>query len=520
MKIYHGTVITCDSRNSIYQYLVEEEGRITFVGDYLPEKYQGKPVDELGEKVLIPSFADTHLHFASMALFHAGVNAMDVTSNVELQDRLRVFLPKTKAKVIIAFGASPHSVKERTLLSREDLDRVSKDRPIMVVKYDGHACIINSALLKKLPEKVSSLRGYNPDTGEMNQEAFFATTDYVTSTVSVWELVKAMQKAIDYMASKGIGMIHSVSGVGFPKDMDVDLERYVGRGATGGFQMRLFFQTMDTDKVLKRKLPRIGGCFATALDGCYGSMDAALLQPYEQTEQKGILYYSDEEVTSFCKNANRQGLQIELHAIGDAAFHQATRALAAALEDFPRKDHRHGIIHACLPTEEGLILCEKYGIQIPLQTSFIDWPQEPDWYLKSILGEREEMLNPLRRFLDHKIIISAGSDSPCTNPDPMFWIHSACNHPVKEQQLTVEEALRMSTYNGYWASFDEVERGSLEKGKIADMVLLGANPFQVAKEELKNIPVLELLLGGKRYEKQTQSWVMMIVKGLLSKKMI
>ena len=516
MKVYHGNILTCDNQNQVFRYLAEDKGMICFTGDILPSEYAGYPVMELGEQVLAPSFADTHLHFASMALFHAGVNVMKEESNEEIKIKLAAFLPRTRAGVVIAFGASPHSVKERKLLSREDLDKVSSERPIMVVKYDGHACIINSALLGKLPEKIRTLRGYNPESGEMNQEAFFAVTDYVSSTVSVPELIKCMQRAIDYMASKGIGLMHSVSGVGFPRDMDVDLEKYVGRGAEGGFQSRLFFQTMDTKKVLKRKLPRIGGCFATALDGCFGSVDAALTKPYEGSENCGILYYSDKEVTEFCKKANRLGLQIELHAIGDAAFNQAAKAMKAALDDFPRDDHRHGIIHACLPTREGLEICSKYKIQIPLQTSFIVWPQEPDWYLKGILGDREALLNPLRSFVDNGIVISAGSDSPCTDPDPMLWIHNACNHPDPTQALTVEEALRMSTYWGYWTSFDEKERGSLERGKIADMVILGGNPLTTLKENLKDISVNQLILAGKPYTAQKQSWVRLVLRGLLS----
>ena len=520
MQIYHGSIVTCDNENHVFEYLVEDKGVIRYVGDSLPKEYTQSTVTELGKMALVPSFADTHLHFASMALFHAGVNVMDASDNGEIQKKLIAFLPKTRAKVVIAFGASPHSVKERKLLSRDDLDKVSLERPIMVVKYDGHACIVNSALLSKLPEKLKTLRGYNPESGEMNQEAFFATTDYVSGTVSVGDLVKCMQSAIDYMASKGIGLMHSVSGVGFPKDIDVDLERYVGRGAEGGYQTRLFFQTMDTAKVLKRKLPRIGGCFATALDGCFGSVDAALTSPYEGSANQGILYYTDEEVTEFCKKANRLGLQIELHAIGDAAFNQATKAMKAALDDFPREDHRHGIIHACLPTAEGIEICSQYKIQIPLQTSFIVWAQEPDWYLRGILGEREAKLNPLRSFVDNGIVISAGSDSPCTDPDPMLWIHNACNHPDPSQALTVEEALRMTTYWGYWTSFDENERGSLEQGKIADMVILGSNPLTAQKDALKDIPVKQLLLAGKPYSAQKQSWIRLVLRGLLSSRKI
>ena len=124
MKIYHGSILTCDSNHNTYQYLAEENGIITYVGDEFPKHSSGAQVVELGKQALLPSFADTHIHFASMALFHAGINAMDITSNDELKERLIKALPKTKAKVVIAFGASPHSVKEKALVSREDLDEV------------------------------------------------------------------------------------------------------------------------------------------------------------------------------------------------------------------------------------------------------------------------------------------------------------------------------------------------------------------------------------------------------------
>jgi hypothetical protein len=326
-----------------------------------------------------------------------------------------------------------------------------------------------------------------------------------------------MKNAVDYIASKGIGLIHTVSGVGFPKDLDVDLERWLGRGLTNGFQMRVFFQTLDVEKVVKRKLERIGGCFATALDGCYGSMDAALLEPYVGTDSKGVLYYTDEQVIDFCKKANRVNLQIELHAIGDAAFNQATKAIKAALDDYNRKDHRHGIIHACLPTKEGLEICRDYNIQLPVQTSFINWAQEPDEYLNEILGERSERLNPLNTFRNYGIRLSCGSDAPCTDPNPMFWIHNACNHSVKAESVSVYDALRMCTYNGYAASFDEKDRGSLEVGKIADMVVLSGNPYEVEKGKLRDIEVERLYLNGEKYKRVKQGSVPLIFRGIVSR---
>ena len=316
---------------------------------------------------------------------------------------------------------------------------------MFIVKYDGHACVINTALLNKIRDKIKGLRGFHEDTGEMNQEAFFAVSDYVTNSVSPLHLIKNMQKAADYMASVGIGMIHSVSGVGFSHDLDVDMERYFGAGLKNGMQYRVFFQTMETEKVIKRGLTRIGGCFETALDGCFGSKDASLLTPYENSNDCGVLYYSDEKVTEFCKKANRAGLQIEMHAIGDRAFNQATRALKAALDDYPREDHRHTIIHACLPTEEGIEICKKYNISLSVQTAFIDWRQEPDEYLKEILGARSKRLNPIKTFSENDIRLSAGSDAPCTTPDPINWMYKACNHSCAEEALSVKDALRMCT---------------------------------------------------------------------------
>lgn len=519
MRVYKGNILTVDSGDRVARYLVEDQGRIVFVGDELPDEYAGLPEEDLGEKALCPAFVDTHEHLASFATFNAGLNVMDARSNREIMQMVADFAERCKSKILVAFGASPYSVEEGRLLSRDELDAACPDKPVFMVKYDGHACVVNTPLLRAIDAKVKNLRGYHPDTGEMNQEAFFAVSDYITGSLSIPELVKNIQGAMDYLAARGTGMVHTVSGVGFAGNLDISLEQWLGRSAQSGFQVRVFPQSMDVSVATRRKLPRIGGCFECALDGCFGSHDAALLEPYVDEESGcGVLYYSDEKVVDFCKQANRAGLQIEMHAIGDAAFEQAARALKAALDDCPREDHRHGIIHACLPTEEGLHICAEYGIHFPMQTSFIDWPQEPDAYLASVLGkERAGQLNPLRRYADAGIVMSAGSDAPCTDPDPILWMQRACNHSVPGQSLTVQEALRMCTYNGAWTTFDEGERGSLEVGKVADMVVLSENPYEMDPKDLGRLRVEELILGGKPYEQQRQGVVSAVVRGMASR---
>lgn len=498
MKIFEGTVLTVDAQDSVARYLVEDNGKIVYVGNDLPKQYKNYDIDYLNGKVIVPAFIDTHQHFASFATFHAGLNVMEAESNAEIMKMIQAYVKRSKDKTLIAFGASPYSVKEGRLLNREELDLVCPDKPIMMVKYDGHACIINSLLLKKLEKKLEHLRGYHPDTGEMNQEAFFAVSNYITNSISIPDLIRNMKNAVSHMTKNGIGMVHSVSGVGFVLNADITLEQWFANSLKNGFQLRVFPQSMNIKAATRRKIPRIGGCFVNALDGCFGSKDAALLKPYEgTTDDYGVLYYKDEEVIKFCKKANRAGLQIEMHAIGDAAFDQAARALKAALDDYPRYNHRHGIIHDCLPTEEGLEICSRYNIQMPMQSAFIDWKQEPDVYLETILGERSKKLNPLRTIWDNGIVISAGSDAPCTDPNPINWMYRAVNHSVPEQSLTIKEALRMCTYNGAYATFDEKERGSLEIGKIADFAIISDNLYEVEKEQICNVKVLDLYLNGK-----------------------
>ena len=518
MKCYKGTILTVNAHDDVFSYRVEDGGKIVYVGNEWPAQYAEAELVDLGRKALIPSFVDTHQHFASFSIFHSGLNVMDAGSNEEILGMVADFRARSgKAKTLIAFGASPYSVKERRLISREELDGVCPDKEIMVVKYDGHACIVNTKLLEKIDAKVRNLRGYHPDTGEMNQEAFFEVSNYITNSLSVVDLFRKMQEAADFEAGRGIGAVHTVSGVGFIANLDITTEKLFAKSLDNGFQVRVFPQSMDVSVATSRKLPRIGGCFECALDGCFGSQDAAMNEPYTDGTS-GVLYYSDEKVTEFCKKANRAGLQIEMHAIGDKAFDQATRCLKAALDDFPRADHRHGIIHDCLPTPEGIGICRDYHITMPVQSAFIGWKQEPDEYLESLMGpERTARLNPLRTFVENGIVVSLGSDAPCTSPDPIVWIDRCVNNPNVSERVSVQQALRMATYNGYYTTFDEKERGSLEAGKVADMVILSGDPYTIPKEGIKDLKVEQLILAGQPYKSAKEGVLGAVCRGIVSK---
>ncbi len=502
MKIYSGTIITCDTADTVCHYLIEENGIIQFTGDQLPKAYQKFPVEDLGTGALIPAFTDSHLHFSSYALFSSTLDLRAARNFDDISEMIRAYIRKSGCKLVLGFGISAHSLIEQRMITREELDRIEKKRPMMLVKYDGHASVVNSAMLRLLPAKIKTLRGFDADAGQLFQEAFFAATDHITAKISVISLLKYMLNAVDQMADNGIALIHPAEGVGFFLDLDVDIVRLVARGLANPFQFRVFFQTMAVQKVMKRKLPRIGGCFATALDGCFGSVDAALNQPYAHDSKNcGILFYPDQAVLDFIQNAHDQGLQVQVHAIGDAAFDQATQAFETVLKNNYRADHRHSIIHASLVSQKGLDICANYQIGIAAQPALLDLNLEPLSYLTHILGSRAEQISPFKRMVEMGIHVSGGSDAPVTLPDPITGIHCACNHYNADQSLSILQALKMFTWETAWAGFDEQHTGSLEAGKTADMVVLDKNPLDMNPKDLKQLQVQKLYLKGKPFQK-------------------
>jgi len=505
MQIYHGKIISLDKDNNVYNYLVEDKGRIIYLGDSLPIEYsKNDSLVELGDRALLPSFGDGHMHFSNWALI--AVSYFDVREARDIRE-IQGIIQKhmtRKLKAVIAFGVSKHSVTEKRLIFRQELDEACPDIPLIIICYDGHSAVFNTKMLEKFPDKIKKLRGFQEKKGHLFNEAYLAGTDYATSLVPPLDLVKSIVKSFDLLAEKGIGLIHATEGIGFPRDLDITLVSWIAkaRARKNQFQTRLFFQTMEVEKVLKRKLPRIGGCFATALDGCFGACDAALLEPYHNDQDNnGIFFQSEKEVFDFVKKANRAGLQIEMHAIGDAAVSRAVKAIETALLDYPREDHRHTIIHACLIHPDDLKKIARLQIGITIQPGFLISPLEPVEYLNEILGPRVKKSSPLQSILNAGIHLSGGSDAPVTHPDPIEGIYGACNHPYDpDQSISVTEALKMYTYEVAWTSFDEKERGSLEKGKIADMVILNQDPLALGPEELRSLKVEKLFLNGKEYK--------------------
>lgn len=520
MKIFtNAAFVSCDENDNIFKIMIEDKGRIVFTGDSIPESFKGGKVINLNGKCVLPAFGDTHIHFGSFALFHYGLDLRPAKNFEEMAAIIKRYEEQNpKEKFTFGFGVSAHTVEEKRLVERADLDKMSS-RPLLIEKYDEHAAVANSALIELFPPEVLSDPDFDESSGWLYVNSHYTGVQHVSKMMKPLTLVGNMIKASDFMAQRGIGLIHSVEANGFPRDKDFDIMMKIGRALPQEF--RLYMQTMQPKKVIKRKLPRIGGCFACALDGCFGSEDAALFEPYSHNPaSKGVLMYSQQEVNNFVQEANRAGLQVAVHAIGDAAFEQALIAYEHALKDCPRDDHRHIIIHADLANAQQLERAARLKLHLAVQPNFLDWHEEPMEYLEKILGKRAHTMLPFKDMREAGILLSAGSDGPCTTPDPIMSIHNTCNHPNPSQSLSVSEALKMHTIWPAQFSFDEKDLGTLTPGKWANFAILDKNPLEVPVQDLKKLRITATYLRGQKHEGMNESAMRLLLKSAVSKEKI
>ena len=464
MELYtNARFISCEKENRIYTAMAVKGGHIVWLGDEssIPPRYgKAKRVD-LGGATVTPAFGDTHMHFGSLCVFENTFYLMDVKNFAEAKAAVRRYADShRKNKVLMGYGCTANTVAEHRLPEKRDLDDWT-ERPLMVMKYDGHAAVCNSAMLALLSDKVKSDPGCNTETGWLYQSAFYNGVNEATAYIPTMDIIRGLSGGAEYLASVGIGLVHTVEGVGFANDLDIDMIKILAPGLPQAF--RIFFQTMDLKAVKKHGFKRVGGCFKLALDGCFGSEDAALKEPYANDPNNyGVLNYPQERVNEFAIGANREGWQITMHAIGDAAVEQCITAYEAAYADKPWDDARHVMIHVCLASEEQLKRAAKIKLCIAAQSPFIYWKQEPDEYLCSVLGrERTDRLNALGTMHRLGLVVGDGSDGPCTRPKPLYGMACSVNHPNPDERISRLDALRMITANPAYMSHEENKRGTL-----------------------------------------------------------
>lgn len=249
------------------------------------------------------------------------------------------------------------------------------------------------------------------------------------------------------------------------------------------------------------KNPRIGPIKILS-DGSLGARTAYLSKPYsDQKGNRGVFLLEQDRVEDVMRKAHRNGMQIAVHTIGDAAVEKVLDAYEAILKESGRSEvpgggkHRHRLEHLEVFSEDSAERLAKFGIIASMQPNFIgQWGREGGMYEKRLGKNRLRETNRFSLLLDKKVKLAFGSDGMPLSP--LYGVHWAVNAPFEGQRLTVEEAIRAYTLGSAYAAFEENIKGSFEVGKLADVVVLSQDPFKIP-EGIKDIHVSMTLVRGE-----------------------
>ena len=459
---------------------------------------QTKVIDAQG-RTLLPGFIDSHVHFTQTGLGSIGPNVYDVTCLQDILDLISGLVGNASpGDPLLIHGCTFADLDHQ--LDACKLDELAPANPLMILDIGAHGCAVNSKALPYLGLPSESVAA-GILTGKANTLARYAYYQYA---ISDDDRLNALRCAAAMAVKKGITTVHALDG-GSPDGRgwlpERDVEVMLREQHQLDVRTVIYFQSTLEQKALEFGLPRIGGCLW--VDGSYGEYTAALLEPYhDKPDCCGSLYFSDEELQDFVGRAHRAGLQISMHAIGDAAIEQLINAYEIALKEEPRADHRHRIEHFSLPTESQIERVAELGITLGMQPNFATMPNEPAngelVGLASVLGEaRYNRRHPYRQIIDRGILVAGGSDSEPRPMGPLFGIECLANHPEKARRLSAYEALQLYTVNGARIAFEESTKGTLEPEKLADMVLLSADPTMVDPGKIDQIQIELTIVGGR-----------------------
>jgi hypothetical protein len=496
-----------DDRGSVVEAMACAAGRIMAVGldrEVMPLRGGRTKVIDLRGRFACPGFIDCHTHFAKRALGITRVDLHGTRSRQEMVDRL----VKARAKVpegawVLGRGWDDSTWPDRRFPTRHDLDAALADRPVKASRIDGHSCVVNTLGLKilDLPADLAGIeRGPEGDpTGVLKEQAYEATLDRIEDPDELYRRALPRMERVAHRLG-----VTTVCDFVDPKD----LRAYAERARQGKLRVRVA-AAMWTRHLTALEAGGVGRGVGDEWlklvgvkmygDGSIGSRTAAMHRPYrDDASTSGGLNMTRAEMAAVIARARRLGLQTCVHAIGDRGVEEVIAAFEEAADGVPGaqfRRERHRIEHCELISRDGIRRMRRLGLVASVQPNFIgNWSRAGLLYDQRIGDTWHGKDNPLRWMVDAGLTVAFGSDNMPFGP--LFGIHSAVNAPYPAQRLTVQEALAAQTRDAAFALHEETTRGTLEPGKLADVVVLSATPFD-RPERIEKLRVDLTVLGGQ-----------------------
>lgn len=456
--------------------------RVVWVGDdpdHAPP--HGDRLDLRG-CVIGPAFVDAHVHLTPTGITLRGLDLSEVSSGRELLLAVRTYAEQHTGRVIWGHGFDPHVFPDG-LPSPRELSEATGGTPVYLSRVDGHSCLVDERTLSMAPlARAGGVErsGEGEPTGVLRREANRIVRRWSVGAMSEDELTAARRAAARHTASLGIGSVHEMAG---PDKMGVsDFEAW--RTHRWPIEVVPYWGALDLGFVIDRGLDRLGGDLL--VDGTLGSHTAALTEPYaDDPTTAGHLEYDDDTLVGLFADATEAGVQVAVHAIGDAALRQVVRCWRAAQSQLP--DHRRGevrrlhhrIEHAEVMPPDLYDRIAELGLIVSAQPAFeAVWGGPGGMYETRLGGERAAWTNPYRALADRGIGLAFGSDTNVTPMDPWGSVRAAEDRRRDEHAISRLEAVSASTLGGRLAAHQERYVGVVRAGMRADLAAWEDDPFR------------------------------------------
>ncbi|MCH8893465.1 MAG: amidohydrolase [Chloroflexi bacterium] len=522
--IKNANIMTMDPAHPRAQALAMTHGRFAGVGsneDVEGLVGPGTRVLDLGGKTVLPGFIDAHIHVLSSGIRHVMAADCDLPTLTQVQAALGERVEKTSAGRWVQGFKFDDTKTDRTPsnegrhLYRDDLDAVTTAHPMLVAHRAGHVYYMNSAGLEaagfndETPDPPGGRLGRDPDTGRLNGMIFERAIDPVRFGLIPVESEEVRREGLRTIC----GMLNRV-GLTSVHDARVTAEEfqtYQDGKAAGELSLRVYalmwypqfpaLRDAGIKSGLGDDLLRIGGIKMVA-DGAIATRTAYLSQPYEGSQcDHGILAMEQDEIEEQVMAMHRAGFQVCIHANGDLTIDMVLTAYEKAQKAYPRVNTRHRIEHCTLVNEDLLMRMKALGC---IATPFCTYVYHHGEKMRYYGEQRLEWMFAQRSFIDSGVVSTGATDYPPGPFEPLLGIQSCVTRTDStgkewgvNQRVSVEEALRLYTLNGAYASFEEDSKGSIETGKLADLVVLGSDPNKVDPLGIKDIAVERTIVGGE-----------------------